>query len=173
MPSLDPQQVQHHLDRWVKDFLSVPQSEFASLPPCPYCRQAWLDQRVEVRCCQDWTDIGAHLLELPQTWQANWEVLIIATQPDWLGGCQLIDQVRQLNQWLAGHDLVALVDHPGNPQTTLSHVDTSNGTYLLVLVQQLRSLQAASAHLREKTSYYHHWADQDLDNIVHWRSQLV
>ncbi|WP_416672832.1 hypothetical protein [Egbenema bharatensis] len=171
MHQLQPAQVQQHLDRWIKDFLSVPQSEFSNLPPCPYCRQAWLDRRVTVHCCHSLVETCQTLLTMPHVWDESWEVAIVATHPALVDGHELIAQVQQLNAEFAQHNLVALVDHPGNPETTLSHINTSNGQYLLVLVQPLQSLQAASAQL-QKTGYYHHWSAQDLNNIVDWRSQL-
>ncbi|PSB13126.1 hypothetical protein C7B76_20915 [filamentous cyanobacterium CCP2] len=171
MQQLYPHQVQQHLDRWVKDFLSVPQSEFSNLPPCPYCRQAWLERRVMIHVCQTFLETCQTLLAMSQNWNEHWEVAILATHPTLVDGHELVAQVQKLNPVLSKHDLIALVDHPGNPETTLSHINTSNGEYLLVLVQRLRSLQTASAHL-QKMGYYQHWSAQDLDNIVHWRSSL-
>jgi hypothetical protein len=171
MQQLHPLQVQQHLDRWIQDFLSVPQSEFSNLPPCPYCRQAWLDRRVEIRCCRSLLEIRNLIITFPNTWDERWEVAIVATHPALVNGYELLTQVQQLNSTLSHHDLIALVDHPGNPETTLSHVNTSNGEYLLVLVQRMKALQNASRQL-QKTGYYHHWSVQDLDNIVHWRSEL-
>ncbi len=163
--------VHTHLSHWIHNHLSVASSAFSGLPPCPYSKQAWVNQKVELHCCHG-SDMTSRLIEFIQDWNNAFEVVILAADPTTVPvGC-LQAQVRQLSSQLAQADLLALVDHPDNPATSLDHVNTSNGKYALVLVQRLSDLQSASRKLAQ-TGYYDHWSDNDMNTLVHWRSHLI
>ena len=38
--------VEHDIRTWSKDFLEVPNAKLNGLPPCPYARKAWADDKV-------------------------------------------------------------------------------------------------------------------------------
>lgn len=177
MPDISIAQVRERVRTWIEAFLSVPHPQFGGMPPCPFSRQAWLDDRVDVRLFA-WDDLDPLLCELTQTWRDRhrtrdrYDVIIFACTSESLDPHALDRRVQQLNPHLAAADLVALVDCPANPATTVSHTTTSNRRYNLVLVQRLSHLQAASDRLFQ-TDYYQNWSERDFENLVNWRSQLL
>ena len=36
------------IDDWIQNFLSKPSKTFNNLPPCPYAKKAWLDNKVDI-----------------------------------------------------------------------------------------------------------------------------
>ena len=39
--------VEEDIRKWSHDFLEVPNAKLNGLPPCPYAKQAWLDNKVK------------------------------------------------------------------------------------------------------------------------------
>lgn len=148
-----------HLQKWIEEFLDVGHPHFGGLSPCPFSRQAWIQDRVDVQPCER-DGLEAQLLQIAQTWCDRHNVCILPNLSE--------EPIPHLEQ----HDIVALVDSPHNPATSLSHTNTSNQKYVLVLLQRLSHLQAASRQLA-RTGYYAHWTAVDFKNLVDWRSQLL
>jgi len=171
METISIARVRRHLHHWIETFLSVPHPNFGGLPPCPFSRKAWNENRVAIApfTCDNLENTA---IAVAERWGDDLDVFILADS-DTVSDPQHLDRrVRDLNQILAPFDLVALADCPRNPATTLSHTDTGNRRYTLVLLQKLSHLQAASDRLRE-TDYYNNWSEADFENIVNWRSHLV
>jgi hypothetical protein len=42
----DVHRVEQDIRTWSKDFLEVPNAKLNGLPPCPYARKAWADDKV-------------------------------------------------------------------------------------------------------------------------------
>ncbi|OAB58060.1 hypothetical protein AY600_17085 [Phormidium willei BDU 130791] len=167
-PSLNA--VYQHLQQWIEEFLSVGHPHFAGLSPCPFSRQAWIEHRVHVQPCQG-DDLEAQLLQIAQNWCDRHDVYILANLGDHPLP-NLEQRVDALNYQLGQNDVVALVDSPHNPATSLSHTNTSNQKYVLILLQRLSHLQAASRKLAQ-TGYYDNWTAVDFRNLVDWRSKLL
>lgn len=126
---------------------------------------------MEVRLFEN-DELENEMVNIAATWSDRLDVCVLACQQYRIDAASLDRRVEQLNLTLAKFDLVALVDCPHNPATTLSHTNTSNQEYTLVLVQRLSHLQALSDRLRE-TDYYRNWSAEDFDRIVNWRSHLA
>ncbi|WP_159790490.1 hypothetical protein [Sodalinema gerasimenkoae] len=159
-----------HLKKWIENFLDVSHPHFGGLSPCPFSRQAWITNRVDVQPCQR-DRLESQILEIADRWSDRYDVCILANLsrepiPD------VERRIETLNPTLAQHDVVALVDSPRNPATSLTHTSTSNHKYLLILLQRLSHLQTASQQL-EQTGYYDRWTAVDFENLVDWRSQLL
>ena len=66
------------------EFLSVPNPAFNGLPPCPYAKQVWFNDRVKV------IDIGSNadlyittmIQDCMQNWPENTDVVMLVTDPD-------------------------------------------------------------------------------------------
>ncbi|MEB3882624.1 hypothetical protein [Lyngbya sp. CCY1209] len=177
METISIARVRRHLHHWIETFLSVPHPNFGGLPPCPFSRKAWSENRVAIRDSAPIAPFNCDNLEntaivAAERWGDDLDVFILVAPTDVADPQHLDRRIRDLNQILATFDLVALADCPRNPATTLSHTDTSNGRYTLVLIQKLSHLQTASDRLRE-TDYYKNWSEADFENIVNWRSHLV
>ena len=56
--------IEQDIRKWSNDFLEVPNAKLNGLPPCPYARKAWADDKVvfsintgldgQKRICQTW-----------------------------------------------------------------------------------------------------------------------
>lgn len=161
--------VYKHLQQWIEEFLDIGHPHFGGLSPCPFSRQAWIEHRVDVQPCQG-DRLEAQLLQIAQNWCDHHDVCILPNLSEHPIP-RLEQRIDALNYQLAQYDLVALVDSPHNPATSLSHTNTSNQKYVLVLLQRLSHLQTASQQLAQ-TAYYDNWTAVDFENLVDWRSQL-
>lgn len=65
---------------------------------------------------------------------------------------------------LTAKDTITLLDHPADPGY-IDGVCTSNGKYVIFLIQDKKGLLDARKHLR-KTSYYDNWSDDYYEKIV-------
>ena len=73
------------------EFLSVPNPEFNGLPPCPYAKQVWFNNRVKV------IDVGSDIdlyittmiQDCMQNWPENTDVVMLVTDPEPFTGKQL------------------------------------------------------------------------------------
>ena len=73
------------------EFLSVPNPEFNGLPPCPYAKQVWFNNRVKV------IDVGSDIdlyittmiQDCMQNWPENTDVVMLVTDPELFTGKQL------------------------------------------------------------------------------------
>jgi hypothetical protein len=171
METISIARVRRHVHHWIETFLSVAHPNFGGLPPCPFSRKAWTENRVAIALF-DGENLENTAIAAAERWGDDLDVFILAAAADVADPQHLDRRIRDLNPILATFDLVALADCPRNPATTLSHTDTGNGRYTLVLIQQLGHLQAASDRLRE-TDYYQNWSEADFDHIVNWRSDFV
>lgn len=162
--------VYEHLQQWIEGFLDVGHPSFGGLSPCPFSRQAWIQNRVDIQACQS-DRLEAQLLQIAKTWRDRFDVCILPNLSE-APIPNLEQRIESLNPQLAQHDIVALVDSPDNPATSLSHTNTSNQKYVLILLQRLSDLQVASQRLAQ-TAYYDHWTAVDFENLVNWRSQLL
>lgn len=166
----DLEAVVQHIEHWIMSSLSHPREHFSGLAPCPYSKQAWLNNRVTVQCI-DYVDLETALMNLAPEWSEAIDLAIFAVL-QLSPAIDLDDQVKQLSHHLVPYDLVALVDQPGNASTTVSHFSTSNHKYPLVLVQKLSALQLAAEKLAGQ-GYYKNWSETDWNNIVGWRKDLM
>ncbi len=167
----DMNQVKQYIWDWVNNYLSVPSPEFAGFPPCPYSRKVMLENRVEIRWFQG-PDLLNVLIEISKTWTDDFEVVILVADPKNISYSDTDDLITQVNQTtLAKHNLVALRDHP-DAVSHLPRISASNGKYVLVFVQRLSKLIEATEYL-SKNGYYQHWSNEELEDIVNWRFQLV
>jgi len=50
---MDLEQVKTDINRWIEEFLEIPNLALGGWSPCPYARRARLDKAYEVRLGQD------------------------------------------------------------------------------------------------------------------------
>ena len=63
-----------------------------------------------------------------------------------------------------GKDTITLLDHPADPGY-IDGINTSNGKYVIFLIQSKKGLLDARNLLR-KSSYYNNWSDDYYEKIV-------
>ena len=155
--------------KWIEEFVTQPNPVFGNMPPCPYARQAMVQDRVTVHELTHqepdsniWTRI-----ELTD-FDAKDVVIIVADKKRWtLRQCHRV--VEQLNQTFAHRDIMVMEDHPDQKESVRS-VTLNCGRYCLLLAQRRSKLLEASQQL-EKTDYYKNWSKRQLALVKGWRDQ--
>lgn len=161
---LDLDQVQQHIESWIKNFVEVPHPALGGWAPCPYARRARLDRDFEVR-------LGVNpyfdLRVVAQT-GINKSVIIFAYDSTAYSYEQFHDMIDSANQeFLLGRDLLALEDHPAAPEL-VNGVTMNQGTYALALVQSLSDLDSR-ARAMAKQGFYDTWPETYLTELFQHR----
>lgn len=163
---MDQAAIQSALKQWILDFVSKPNPLLNNWAPCPYARQALLNNKTatvfsEVGCLFETVRDNLYLLE-------DKEVVIVCFDHEQISASELASAVAECNQTeLMELDYVILEDHPNDPEL-LNGVAMNFGHCGLLLVSKLSMLNNASQHLKSK-GYYDHWPKENLDAVVNWR----
>ena len=161
---LNLETVKTDIERWIIDFVEVKNSALGGWPPCPYARKARLERDYDVRIGHD---LGTDLADLSHTGITK-SVVILAYD----AGCYTVTQfnktIDELNdQFLVRHDLLALADHPGDPEI-VNGVSMNQGTYALALVQSLGDLNTKAKAMADK-GFYNSWPKEYLTMLFQHR----
>lgn len=170
----------HHVEQdirtWSKEFLEVPSAKLNGLPPCPYAKQAWLDNKVVFSIN---TGLDGLVKEVTDFGQHDYEIVVWANEalPDveYLDGfCDGMNEALAV----AGKDLHLMVFHPDYDATDAGldflvgdEVTDSDLVYCMVFIQKLSLLDDASLSL-EKSGYYSHFPDDVYESLVLHRRRL-
>jgi hypothetical protein len=162
---LDLATVQADIESWIVNFVEVPHPALGGWAPCPYARRARLDRDYTVR-------VGVNpyfdLLNVAKDGLGGRSVLILAYNPDEFFYTQFSNDIRAANQEvLLQNDLLALEDHPGDPEI-VNGVVMNQGTYALVLVQKLSDLNQ-KAKLVANKGFYDTWPEEYLKVLFQHR----
>jgi hypothetical protein len=161
---LDLATVTYNIERWIETFVEVPHPALGGWAPCPYARKARLDRDFEVR-------LGVNpyfdLRSVAQHGIAK-SVVIFVYESTAYSYKQFHAQIESANtEFLLSKDLLALEDHPAAPEI-VNDVSMNQGTYALVLVQNLTDLnQKASAVARK--GFYDEWPEEYLRELFQHR----
>lgn len=168
--------VEQDIRTWSKEFLEVPSAKLNGLPPCPYAKQAWLDNKVVFSIN---TGLDGLVKEVADFDQHDYEIVVWAneTLPDveYLDGfCDGMNEALAV----AGKDLHLMVFHPDYDATDAGldflvgdEVTDSDLVYCMVFIQKLSLLDDASLSL-EKSGYYSHFPDDVYESLVLHRRRL-
>jgi hypothetical protein len=161
---LDLATVQHAIEQWIVDFVEVKNPALGNWPPCPYARKARLDRDFEVRLgCDPVRD----LIALSDT-GINKSVVILAYDPAEFPHDVFSKGLEFANvNFLLGKDLLALEDHPGDPEI-VNGVSMNQGTYALALVQSLSDLNDKAKTMAVK-GFYDTWPEEYLQALFQHR----
>ena len=168
--------IEADIRKWSHEFLEVPNAKLNGLPPCPYAKQAWLEDKVKFSI-----NTGLHgLLEEVQQFEShNYDIVVWASEdlPDieYLDGfCDGINETLSL----LGRDMHLMVFHPdyGAEEAGLEFLLDDDVTdesleYCMVFVQKLSLLDDAALSL-EKSGYYSHFPDEVFQSLVLDRRRL-
>jgi hypothetical protein len=162
---LDLDQVAHDIDRWIANFVEVPHPSLGGWAPCPYARKARLDRDFEVRLglapLHDLIKISQHGLN-------NKSVIIIVYDPSEYTHKEFSCDLATANrEFLLEKDLLALEDHPGDPEI-VNGVCMNQGTYALALVQSLSDLDKKAQAIAGK-GFYDTWPEEYLQGLFQHR----
>lgn len=150
---------------WSERFVEQPHPVLGGWPPCPFARQARLNNRVQVLLGTDpYFD-----LRLRSRWgMYNFDVIAYVYDPaEWpYERFHVMIEAAQ-SEFLLPHDLIALEDHPDSVED-VNGVIMNQGQYAIVFVQSLSKLNDAAGQLASK-DFYHGWPDTYLTDLFNHR----
>jgi hypothetical protein len=158
-------EVVEKLLHWMTTFVEVPHPALGNFPPCPYARQARVNNKIEV--------IAARFGNLVNTINDNLQlldhkdVIVFWFNHNDVDPATLSTLVKAYNKIVMPCDYVVLEDHP-DALEFVSGANMNFGYCGLLLVSKLSKLNAAATQLRAK-GYYHQWDSQALEEVVNWR----
>lgn len=162
---MNEQDIIAKLQKWLIDFVEVPNPKLGNWAPCPFARQARVNNL-----------IGIKFATIPELREAisdameqldNKEVVVVCFDHTEISPVNLQEFVRVMNQILMPMNYVILEDHPDTPED-INGVSMNFGECGLLVIQKLDKLNKASDQLKEK-GYYGIWIKKDLDDVVTWR----
>jgi len=162
--------------KWSNEFLEQPNEKLNGLPPCPYAKQAWVDNKVTFSIN---TGIEGLIHSIRDFDKHDYDIVIWASEelPDmqYLDG--LCDGMNELMS-IAGMDMHLMVFHPNYDATEAGldflvddGVTDDSLSYCMVFVQLLSKLDDAALYL-EKSNYYEHFPDDVYEALVLDRRRL-
>ena len=162
---LDLATVRYDIEQWIETFVEVPHPALGGWAPCPYARKARLDRDFTVR-------VGVNpyfdLLNVAKDGLGGRSVLILAYNPNEFFYSQFTSDIQAANEEaLLRNNLLALEDHPGDPEI-VNGVGMNQGTYALALVQSLSDLNE-KAQLVAKQGFYDTWPEDYLQALFKHR----
>jgi hypothetical protein len=161
---LNLETVTHDIERWIETFVEVPHPALGGWAPCPYARKARLDRDFEVRIGRNPFEdlIAVSYGTLPCS------VVIFAYDPESHPYDEFHAQIEFANtNHLVPQDMIALEDHPADPEM-VNGISMNQGTYALVLVQNLTDLNVKAQHMASK-GFYTTWPEDYLKALFRHR----
>jgi len=156
------------IEAWVNDWVSQFNTKLNQIP-CPFAKQAMLADKIEYAWCESADHLRITLYALMEEGLPK-EVVVIGLDPGTITARSLADVVDLANQkWLMPSGLVALEDHPDDPEI-IAGERMNQGTWALVLIQASEKLETASRMLA-KQGYYDSWSQENIDDVVSWRKR--
>lgn len=158
------------IKKWTFDFLSKPLPEFNNLPPCPFAKKAFLDNKiVVVELDKTNTDKSTKdkFIEVLQNLAQHWpdaEAVVITCSPQAISSDELTGIVDNTKQFLKQNNLAAFEDHPDYLEK-IGDCVLNNGDYAFIIVQEITKLVQIRKTL-ENTGYYNNWSQDYLDEVV-------
>jgi hypothetical protein len=163
---------------WSREVLEVPSPHFSGMSPCPYARQAWLDDRVIIlfKAGSDMQTLYSTISQFEDTVDV---VIIVDTHPepdpegfhDYLDG--LNDAIS--DGFFIDRDIWLMGFHPDDdPSDFVEDVNfepVSDVRYSMIFVQRLSKLQESADKLRKK-GYYDSYGEEYNAQDIYLRRQL-
>tara|TARA_R110001606_G_scaffold1763_1_gene6733 strand:+ start:1412 stop:2047 length:636 start_codon:yes stop_codon:yes gene_type:complete len=172
----DVHSVESDIRKWSHEFLEVPNEKLNGLPPCPYAKQAWADDKVTFSVN---TGLEGLIESVRDFDKHDYDIVVWASEelPDmqYLDG--LCDGINELMS-IAGMDMHLMVFHPdydadkaGLDFLVADNVVDESLEYCMVFVQRLSVLDDAALSL-EKSGYYLHFPVDVFQSLVTDRRRL-
>ena len=150
---------------WSERFVEVPHPALGGWPPCPFARQARLNQTIQVL---SGADPYFDLRNRSRWGMGRNEVIVYAYNPAEWPYSRFHTAVETANtEFLLRKDILALEDHPDSVED-VNGVVMNQGQYALVLVQSLSKLNVAAKQMGAK-GFYHNWPEEYLTGLFKHR----
>ena len=168
MTAFNLEEAKNYILKWIDDFVSQPNPDISNFPPCPFAKQAIIDNKVEFELAD--MDINLYLIQKATRWNESTDVCCIFVPG--ISSELLSSLVKSTNEhYLMEQDFVVLEDHP-DEEENINGVIMNNGKYPIVLMQRLSKIQMFSGILKKK-GYYDVWSKENLDDVVNWRHHVA
>jgi len=155
----------YNLETWIKEVLSKPNTIFNNLPACPYAKQAWTENKVEVFGYNSWIDAYSKLISIEYDFDQK-DVYVFAFPSDSITSEQLTNILDKLTSTWQKDWIVVLEDHPDELEQ-VQGFNLNFGDQCLLLVQSRNKLNKARTELEAK-GYYKNW-DHEYKKAVQYR----
>lgn len=162
--------IEQDLRSWSKNVLEVPSKHLNGLPPCPYARKAWLDNKVKVVECDD--IFTCSLRHVPLIVDDEYDLVICASYeiPDIHDMEETIDAFNLIG---ARTDVFFMPFHPdyGAEEAGLDFLYETDWesdveqAYCMIFIQSLSKVDDASLKL-EETGYYQYLPADEYKHLV-------
>ena len=160
--------IKEEIRSWSSEVLEKPSDNFSGLPPCPYARKAWSNDKVRVHVAQD-LDLAVRIKEGNPPEKDSVDVL------GWTGWDNM--SADEFDTWLdeqnEDHKGIWIIGfHPEHPLDDSQEEFEGNGspTYGVILIQPLSDLSAASKRILTK-GYYSNYAPEDMNHVIRRNAQ--
>jgi hypothetical protein len=156
-------QARIEITAWIVDFVEKPTPLLNGWAPCPYARQARVNNRVDIRPgCFNPIDDLKHIT------MGNYDVIAYVYGPERWPADEFNKLVKIANMvHLSTQGLIALADHPDDVES-VKGVVMNQGTYAIVFVQDLAKLNESAQQLGSK-GFYHSWPEEYLSVLFEGR----
>jgi hypothetical protein len=162
----DRASIRKQVIEWMASFIEVPHSQLGNWAPCPYARQARINDKIYIGFSGG-IAIEFDVQEILPQLDTRYDVAILCYDHTEFTPDEYSSFVYKLNADIMSKGYVALEDHPDEPEY-VNGVQMNFGHCALLLVQRLDKLNNAADQLREK-GYYELWDKTAYDNVVSWR----
>ena len=160
---MDIKQARIDIQRWIMEFVERPNSKLQGWPPCPFARQARLQNKIDIRKGYDPFADLMHLGHLD-----NFDVVVFVYDPKAWAADEFEYMIGACNRgFLHTRNMHALGDHPDCPEI-VNDVIMNQGTYALTFVQLLDKLNSSARDLAAK-GYYNGWPENYLTGLFDQR----
>lgn len=150
------EQAKKDITQWIVDFVEKPNPLLNNWAPCPYARQARVNNRVDIRqgCFNPIDDLKQAVL-------GDYDVVAYVYGRERWPAEEFNQLVEIVNiAYLTQRGLIALADHPDDVET-VKGVVMNQGTYAIVFLQPLNKLNEAAKQLAAK-DFYNGWDEEYL-----------
>lgn len=154
------------LTKWMSTFVEVLNPILGNWPPCPYAKQARINNKIEIIYSPH--DIIPSTVEQNLNKLEDKDAIIVYFDHKMIQPDALAELVKVYNEnFLMPRNYVALEDHPDCVEY-VNNVKMNFGECGLLIVSNLDKLNEASDKIRDR-GYYKHWSQKELDSVVTWR----
>ena len=147
---MNQQQVIQDVKHWITEFVTKPNPLLNKLPPCPYAKQAMIEDKVQIVVPTEGT-VSYAIQHALTNFDHNMDLVMLVFDPKVMDPETFEACVWRWNQTV-DPQFVLLDDHPDNEEN-INGVSMNNGKYAIVFIQKSDKLDEASKFLKTKTKY--------------------
>jgi hypothetical protein len=131
---MNQQDIVDKLSKWMTSFIEVPNPKLGNWAPCPYARQARVNNNISIKFAEifEFDDIIRESLET----LGNKEVVVVCFDHRSIDPVSLQIYVKNMNNMLLPINYVILEDHPDSPEY-INNVCMNFGECGLLVIQKL------------------------------------